>query len=62
MDSLWILFYNFDKQCVNLHFFLLSLKKKRNISSVLKKFFFYLTKNRSHICDVSVFPFVNEVS
>lgn len=28
MDNLWILFYNFDKQCVNLHFFLLSLKKK----------------------------------
>lgn len=39
MDSLWILFYNFDKQCVNLHFFLLSLEKNRNISSVLKKFF-----------------------
>lgn len=52
MDSLWILFYNFDKQCVNLHIFLLSLEK------VL----FYLTKNRSHICDVSVFPIVNEVS
>lgn len=52
MDSLWILFSNFDKQCVNLHFFLLSLEKNRIIS----------TKNRSHICDVSVFPFVNEVS
>lgn len=40
MDSLWILFSNFDKQCVNLHIFLLSLEKNRNISSLLKKFFF----------------------
>lgn len=39
MDSLWILFSNFDNQCVNLHFFLLSLEKNRIISSVLKKFF-----------------------
>lgn len=39
MDSLWILFNNFDKQCVNLHFFLLILEKNRIISSVLKKFF-----------------------
>lgn len=61
MDSLWILFYNFDKQCVNLHFFLLSLKKKEYIFCI-KEVLFYLTKNRSHICDVSVFPIVNEVS
>lgn len=28
MDNLWILFYNFDKQCVNLHFFSVKFKKK----------------------------------
>lgn len=39
MDSLWILFYNFDNQCVNLHFFLLSLKKKEYIFCIKEVLF-----------------------